>query len=663
MIHHDNFIDRLFLAQSNGESVYIDDYEIPRDSIDGIRFLYKKFNLRKGGVILNEKDRILRNTQVCLFIRAVRPLLSRPILILCQEGYEYCWVGRFEAWCANMINDVTVETQEPFIKKKMVVINTMVNLHKFCARQWSIIVVDGDAVTSPNPILMLPFKSCFKIWCTEINMKENLEKFEEAYKWIFPREIFDKYFFIPKDIGNAVDVVEKSILLDAFFEEVLIKRNNSTFSHENHIPKRRPGSTVFGPNRSSSMVLGNTTIRLSMPAPKEVPMVVGDTLITRTKVDPGLGTSRMVGDTTITSTSTPPSTSGFKTNRETNISPNTDYIMSVCDTSITASNSASTSFTPTKPVPTVIISKKNKDATGTKIKRSKPKIEPEIFPPKLFESPMAVLAKLLEESPKTEPGEEGNDRLDYCIENFNKINGKDNGLELSNMERIKEEIKTEKLIEITELDEKPDGELHIASDKLVEMDTLVFGHDTLISQVTDNDVAGKGKNTETDKKEIEPHTILTCKPVGERTHNKLFTDNKKSTSSITYKSSARCSENERDEKNDRKKLKCKSLRSEETEVIEIDLDELNREMRALVTRDRPERLAKRQKTDSYETTTCFDESKYKFNGHNKEFSYSSNKITEQIINSLKRNNIDVQMKECEETVSKKFKGSLLDRLF
>ncbi|KAJ8730327.1 hypothetical protein PYW07_017365 [Mythimna separata] len=665
MLQHQQFIDKLLFTDYKVEPVYVDDYRVPPTAIEGLRFLYKMFNLRKTGVILNDPDRHGRNNSACLFIRAIRPFLHRPILILCQEGREQGWLDRYDTWCSNMLNDLAVETENPYIKKKMVIINTMVNLHKFCEREWSVIMVDGDEVSTPNPILKLPFKTCFKVWVTEVNMKDNLDRFEEAYKWIFPREIFDKHFFIPKP-GNTVDSIEKSILLDAFFEELVHQPDPSSSSDEDNEPECTTVSTYFSAGRNSSVVLGNTTIRL---APKVTPMVVGDTTITRATVDPGLGTSRMIGDTTITSTCVASTSTAFKTVREPRITPSTDYDMSVCDTSITATNLPPPTSTPTKaPPPTVMISRKNKDATGTKIKRSKPRIDSEHTPTKLFESPIAVLAKLLEESP-SDPGEDGSNRIDYCIENFSKMNGNDNGLTQSNMESIKDEIKTDKIIEIIELTEKPDLASQDLGDKLVEMDTLVFGHDTLISQVIEDDAPGKGKNTATDKKEIEPHTILTCKPVAERTtHKRSFTDNKSSTSPIAYKN-ANPPENT-EKRNGRKRIKGRSwVSSDESDedVIEIDLDELNRDMRALVTRDKPDRVTKRQKTadNNYNNQTPTPEGiKDKFNGHNKETSYVGNKITEQIVNSLKRNNIDVQMKECEQTGSKKkLKGSLLDRLF
>lgn len=44
MIRTPNVIDRLYLAQGDEDTVYIDnDKKIPQQTIDGIRFLYKQF--------------------------------------------------------------------------------------------------------------------------------------------------------------------------------------------------------------------------------------------------------------------------------------------------------------------------------------------------------------------------------------------------------------------------------------------------------------------------------------------------------------------------------------------------------------------------------------------------------------------------------------------
>ena len=62
-------------------------------------------------------------------------------------------------------------------------------------------------------------------------LQDNLDRFEEVYKWLFPREVFDKPNFIP-DYKDPEDVLEKSIMLDSFFEDIVLRRNDTSSSIE-----------------------------------------------------------------------------------------------------------------------------------------------------------------------------------------------------------------------------------------------------------------------------------------------------------------------------------------------------------------------------------------------------------------------------------------------
>ena len=431
-------------------------------------------------------------------------------------------------------------------------------------------------------------------------------------------------------------------------------------NHQKTYKRTAPNRTVttlavFGPNSSHTTAVedtpqlpfrtvGNTTIRPTGACSKLPSYIYGDTIVTPTTVGSSATASTFnVGDTTVTAKI---------------VDSQPDCVFTVGDTTITPPTVA---VPPTPaPVPTVTISKKNKDATGTKIKRSKARIEAENAN-NLLEAaaPIAVLSKLLDEPPKCKDDGTFDSNVDFSIENY-KI--KDNGQAPNGTDSSK--AKTDEPIQIIEIDDDNEASTQTSGSKLVEMDTLVFGHDTLISKVTD-EISAKGI-TLSDKKETEPHTILTCKPVGESSTHNTFTANSKSTSTVTAKTSSRCSDTERDDKNDRKMLKIKSKVSTdkpEVDIIKINLDDLNREMRELGTKDKPEPLAKRQKTmHSSETVTC--EIIKIVNERSTQSSVAGARVsTEQAGNSLKRNNIDAKMKECENTVSKKFKGSLLDSLF
>lgn len=575
MIRKPNIQGRFYLSQNEEDTIYLDNCRVPQHHIEGIRFLYKQFKRKRNGVIINDPLGFGRNIQITLFLKAVHPLLSRPILILCEEGSENDWYERFFTW-TDLSDDVVIETKNPMLKKA-VIINTMVNLHLFCNRDWSIIIVDGDKVTSTNPLLKLPLRSSFKIWNTQVNLKENLDRFEEVYKWMYPQEIFDKNYFIANP-DSAVDVIEKSILLDSFLEDILLRREdlNSSFEkYQREIMMPPPKTTSLMPSILPTFNTPNTTITPVLgPAPP------------------------------------PP---------------------------------------PPAPAPTVTITKKNKDATGTKIKRSKTRIDAEATN-KPYEPVLPIttsITKVIAESSKNYDAFDCNE--DFSIENY-KRKTKDSA-----------DVNKDKPIQIIEIDNRCDMRAESKStDKLEEMDTLVFGHDTFISKVSDHYKPG---HTSSDKKETEPHTILTCKPIGEPSTHKLYTDNKTCSSTVTSSSrkvyEAAHSDPERDKKNDRT-----SLSARDVDTARVNLEELNKEMRDLGTRDNPDKVVKRQKIDSApKTVITFEQYKAKSSLSNKQASGSGTKGTEQVTNSLKRNNIDDKLKECEEKVSKKFKGSFLDSLF
>ncbi|KAF9407419.1 hypothetical protein HW555_012547 [Spodoptera exigua] len=582
MIRKPNIQGRFYLSQNEEDTIYLDNCRVPQHHIEGIRFLYKQFKRKRNGVIINDPLGFGRNIQITLFLKAVHPLLSRPVLILCEEGSENDWYERFFTW-TDLSDDVVIETKNPMLKKA-VIINTMVNLHLFCARDWSIIIVDGDKVTSTNPLLKLPLRSSFKIWNTQINLKENLDRFEEVYKWMYPQESFDKNYFIANP-DSAVDVIEKSILLDSFLEDILIRREdlNSSFEkYQREVMMPPPKTTTIMPSIHPTLNSPNTTITPVVgPAPP------------------------------------PP---------------------------------------PPAPTPTVIITKKNKDATGTKIKRSKTKIDADTAN-KPYEPILPIttsITKVVSETPKTFETFDTNE--DFSIENY-KRKSKDNI------------VNNDKPIQIIEIDNRCDmksyyeqGAESKSADKLEEMDTLVFGHDTFISKVSDHYKPGHAAS---DKKETEPHTILTCKPIGEQSTHKLYTDNKICSSTVTSSSrkiyDPSHHDPERDKKNDRA-----SLLARDVDTAKVNLEELNKEMRDLGTRDNPDKVSKRQKTDSApKSVITFEQYKTKSSLSNTQVSASGilGSGTEQVTNSLKRNNIDDKMKECEEKVSKKFKGSFLDSLF
>uniref|UniRef100_A0A2A4JK28 Uncharacterized protein n=1 Tax=Heliothis virescens TaxID=7102 RepID=A0A2A4JK28_HELVI len=555
MIRSQNVQDRLYLSQGD-ETIFIDNCKIPQHHIEGIRFLFKQFKRKTRGVIINDPFSFGRNIQIILFLKAVRPLLDKPVLILCQEGDEQDWMDRFYTW-SDIYDEVVLETKNPMIKNE-VIINTMMNLHLFCGRKWSIVIVDGDRVTSLNPVLKLPFKADYKIWNTAICMKDNLDTFADIYKWIFPHEIFDKSYFTA-DPDDPVDVIEKSILLDSFLEDIVIRRDDLNSSFEKY---QREKGLVITPPKSS------TTIHAVTP--------------------------------TSTTTNT-------------------------------------TSTTTLAPSPTV--SKKNKDATGTKIKRSKKSTNPSTT--SIPQTPPTTVANTEKDTSKVSEIFDSNE--DFSIENY-KRKSKDTPIEIIEIDNMSSQKELNLYYE-------PDS-VPKCTQKLEEMDTLVFGHDTLISKVT-----SICKSTSSDKKDTEPHTILTCKPIGEPSSCK--TDKCTSTSKKSYE--VHSESTEREKKNDKKVISgnSKSPKLACIDSTKMNLDELNKEISDLGKSDHN---AKRHKmTEVTITSVNKNEIKVKPKEVNKTSVPAT--VTEQVANSLKRNNIEDKMKECEEKLSKKFKGSFLDSLF
>ncbi|KAH9640068.1 hypothetical protein HF086_015999 [Spodoptera exigua] len=121
MIRKPNIQGRFYLSQNEEDTIYLDNCRVPQHHIEGIRFLYKQFkrvvciipishhptdimfiNLlifqKRNGVIINDPLGFGRNIQITLFLKAVHPLLSRPVLILCEEGSENDWYERFFTW-------------------------------------------------------------------------------------------------------------------------------------------------------------------------------------------------------------------------------------------------------------------------------------------------------------------------------------------------------------------------------------------------------------------------------------------------------------------------------------------------------------------------------------------------------------------------------------
>lgn len=206
---------RLYLSK-DGNGVYIDNCNLPQHQRDGIRFIYRQFELKNPGIILNDPSGYGKKLQVVLFIKAIRHALEDSVLIICNDNDAVIWLEHFREW-TDFYDEVCIENFNPY-KKKFVFINTMQNLQAFTSRQRSVIIIDNDIVT--KEMLKLSYRCNFKIWMTSVEMKKNLDLFSGVYSWLFPKEKVEIDKFKIND-GDASDYVTKTILFDAFTEEFL----------------------------------------------------------------------------------------------------------------------------------------------------------------------------------------------------------------------------------------------------------------------------------------------------------------------------------------------------------------------------------------------------------------------------------------------------------
>ncbi|CAB3223692.1 unnamed protein product [Arctia plantaginis] len=218
MIRNVDGTERLYLSKKSDETISIDNCKIPQHHLDGLRFLFSQYKKKKPGVIINETTGFNRNLQIVLFVKAMCHIFKQPVLVLCQEGAEHGWMEQFQTW-TDLCDDVVLETRKPHIKKQ-VLINTMANLPSFCNRNWSVLIVDSPETDKATLQVLERFRADYKIWITPINIRENLDHFSIIYKWLYPKEKFDKNKFIP-NTNNLNEVVDKAILLDAFMEDIV----------------------------------------------------------------------------------------------------------------------------------------------------------------------------------------------------------------------------------------------------------------------------------------------------------------------------------------------------------------------------------------------------------------------------------------------------------
>lgn len=572
---------RLYLSKGD-QNIYIDNCKISQHHIDGIRFLYRQYKKQKSGVILNHRPGYSSNLQIVLFVKAIRCLLKKPVLVLCKEGTERSWMEQFETW-TDFYDEVVLETQKPFIKK-LVLINTMSNLPAFSRHEWSLVIVDDDE--SSNTVLKNSFRADFKMYITGIKMKENLHKFTQIYEWLYPEEAKEKnkWKFNQSDFitnsKNPLDMVEKAILLDAFMEDIVVTTEEADTPTEEH--------------KLQSEI--------------------------------------------------------------------TDHH------------------------PSITISRKNKDATGTKIKRSKRKIYDDEDDNDI---PLRkTIKELLSSSKESRQVEyvlpascnEGKCKVSASI--HNKGNVRDE-LSLRKNSQVPD-IKMDTLNSQSQLDlfYEPDTVTEMNSDRYYEMDTLVLNNDSCENQITNdndpiqvitNDLSESGESKENNLRPDDEIFSEIVKETESNNQNKISSKNinlvhisiKTPESDEQTKSEKSSTDNIKSNNNDIKldiafedsQSICNEMNVNDNEL------EISKESNEIYTKNK---LCK-SKLDISKDLITDEESNIIMESNQNEFHENGIRGTFEVVapvaNLLKHNCIEDKIKDMEEKALKKFKGSILDNLF
>ncbi|XP_049868800.1 uncharacterized protein LOC126368711 [Pectinophora gossypiella] len=213
--------ERFYLQRDGVQDIYIDlPKPLPQHQLDGIRFLYKHFKKKTPGVILNDPSGYGKCYQVISFLKAMRPVLKKPVLILSNEVYN--WKEQFEKIWGNCDDELSIEARSPS-SRKLVHINPVEDGFNFIGRCWSIVVLHD--VDCTKKLLKMTFYSDYKIWVTSTDLKDYLPVLTSIYEWLHPNQKFNKNFFIVNK-HDKKDVVSKALLLDSLLEDFYIRRNN-----------------------------------------------------------------------------------------------------------------------------------------------------------------------------------------------------------------------------------------------------------------------------------------------------------------------------------------------------------------------------------------------------------------------------------------------------
>ncbi|XP_050670892.1 uncharacterized protein LOC126969482 [Leptidea sinapis] len=243
--------ETIYLWKETHRDIRIDNEEITKSQIDGVRFLFKEFKKKNLGVIINFPQKCGKSTTAAFFVYAVRDLLEQPVLILCKDVEQIQhWQLTFNKWTQFNDDDIAVEPTNAFVKKK-IFIKSMTNITSFCKRSWSIVIVKDDDYFN---IPLMP-NAGFKIWVTSTDVKKDRKLLSFIHKWIYPKDVvsFDDFE------GNY----EKQIIFDTFLEDFVLRLNKMQPYEvseqmgivEENVPIKRKNKDITGKKIKRSKVV------------------------------------------------------------------------------------------------------------------------------------------------------------------------------------------------------------------------------------------------------------------------------------------------------------------------------------------------------------------------------------------------------------------------
>ncbi|XP_039754493.1 uncharacterized protein LOC120629588 isoform X1 [Pararge aegeria] len=218
LIHSDE-ADRLYLLVDGSNEVYVDNFLLEQHQIDGLRFIFRLFNKKCPGIVVNFPPACGKSATVALFLNTVTNILKNPVLIICKDANEMLyWKEILLKWSSYVDDEIAVESLNPFIKGKKVFLKTHENMTSYLRRHWSIVIIKENM-----DMFKLKFEADFKIFITSTDIKKDLGLLSKVYTWLYPKPKVNILDFLAKD-NRPKETFRKSVQLNFLLEDVAIRR-------------------------------------------------------------------------------------------------------------------------------------------------------------------------------------------------------------------------------------------------------------------------------------------------------------------------------------------------------------------------------------------------------------------------------------------------------